>query len=268
MTDIHLEPMEKAVTGFDCAIAHTNALKPDFVITGGDLIDDALAQTFERSDSLYKLYNQTIEKLQMPVYNTIGNHEVFGLYKRSGIDPSHTEYGKKMFENRVGKPYQSFDHKGWHFMLLDGIGFTEDRQYFGYIDPEQMEWIQNDLAKVDKKTPIAISIHIPFYSVRAQIDNSPTAANSRGIVITNAKDVMKLFENHNLRIVVSGHLHWNEEIIYNNAHHINVGAVSASWWNGPNKGVAEGFAVFEMDGENFTWKYEGYGWHVQPTSDK
>ena len=62
MTDIHLEPIEKAVTGFDYAIEHTNFLKPEFVITGGDLIADALAQSFERSDSLYKLYNQTIKK--------------------------------------------------------------------------------------------------------------------------------------------------------------------------------------------------------------
>ena len=266
MTDIHLEQIDKAMEGFDHAIKHTNSLKPDFVITGGDLIADALGQTFGRSDSLYNLYNETIKKLEMPVHNTIGNHEVFGLYKRSGINPDHPEYGKKMFAKRLGngQSYNSFDHKGWHFILLDGMGFTKDRNYYGYIDSTQIEWTKNDLSKINSKTPIAISVHIPFYSVRAQIDNGPTAANSKGIVITNAKEVMKLFEEYNLKTVLSGHLHWNEEIIYNGVHHINVGAVSASWWNGPNKGVEEGFAVIDIDGDNFTWRYEDYGWHVTP----
>ena len=62
----------------------------------------------------------------MPVYNTLGNHEVFGLYEKSGISPEHPEYGKQMYKNKLGdgKTYFSFDHIGWHFIILDGIGFT------------------------------------------------------------------------------------------------------------------------------------------------
>jgi len=47
---------------------------------------DALGQTYGRSDSLYNLYEETIKNLEMPIYHTMGNHEVFGLYERSGID--------------------------------------------------------------------------------------------------------------------------------------------------------------------------------------
>jgi 3',5'-cyclic AMP phosphodiesterase CpdA len=266
MTDIHLQPEGEAPTGFHKAIQHANSLNPDFTITGGDLIMDALGQDFQRADSLYKLYNEYLNEFQAPVYNTIGNHEVFGLYTKSGVDPSHPEYGKQMFKNRLGygKTYCSFDHKGWHFMLLDGIGFTQDRQYYGHIDSSQIEWIKNDLSALDTNTPIAVSIHIPFYSISAQISEDPTAANSKGIVVTNANQVLDLFKNHNLKMVISGHLHWIEEIIYQDVHHINAGAVSGGWWDGPHRGVSEGFAVIKIKGDEFEWTYEDYGWHVPP----
>jgi len=266
MTDIHLQPEGEASTGFHQAIQHANSLNPDFIITGGDLIMDALNQNFERADSLYKLYKKTIKNFQAPVYNTIGNHEVFGLYPESGVDPSHPEYGKEMFKTRLGhgKTYDSFDHKGWHFMLLDGIGFTQERQYYGHIDSAQAEWIKKDLSNLDPTTPIIVSIHIPFYSISAQVSENPTAANSKGIVITNANQVMELFEGHNLKLIISGHLHWTEEIIHKNVHHINAGAVSGGWWDGPHRGVSEGFAVIDIQGDQFEWRYEHYGWHVSP----
>ena len=56
MADIHLTPERNAVQGFKKAIKTVNNLAPDFVITGGDLIMDALEQTYERADSLYNLY--------------------------------------------------------------------------------------------------------------------------------------------------------------------------------------------------------------------
>nr|NQU90394.1 hypothetical protein [Bacteroidota bacterium] len=55
ITDIHLQPERNATEGFVQAIGELNALKPDFVITGGDLIMYALGQTWGRADSLYKL---------------------------------------------------------------------------------------------------------------------------------------------------------------------------------------------------------------------
>ena len=134
ITDIHLTEEYNAVEGFSRAIDTINKLAPDFVLTGGDNIMDALAQTYEKSDSAFQLFSSTIKKLNMPVYSTIGNHDIFGLYPKSGVDPSHPEYGKNFYEKRIAKRYYSFDHKNWHFVVLDGIGFTDDRHYFGHVD--------------------------------------------------------------------------------------------------------------------------------------
>ena len=61
MTDIHVQPELSADKGLMAAIKKVNELNPDFVITGGDLIMDALGQTKERADSLY-LLNQKLQK--------------------------------------------------------------------------------------------------------------------------------------------------------------------------------------------------------------
>ena len=50
MTDIHLQSEKHAVDGFLQAIDSVNELNPDFVITGGDLIMDALGQPYRRAD--------------------------------------------------------------------------------------------------------------------------------------------------------------------------------------------------------------------------
>jgi 3',5'-cyclic-AMP phosphodiesterase len=269
MTDIHIQPERRGDAGFAAAIDKVNQLSPDFVITGGDLIMDALNQKYSRADSLYSLYNTVSKNFGMPVYNTLGNHEVFGLYESSGISQQHAEYGKKMFIDRMGyeNTYTSFDHKGWHFIILDGIGFTPERKYYGVIDDEQLAWIKEDLTKIDATTPIVLSTHIPFVSVFGQMQNDPLSAGSASTRITNGKEVLEVFSDHNLKLVLQGHLHEVEEIKYRGTTYITGGAVCGGWWKGDRDGFAEGFAVIDVVGDDFEWSYKSYGWKAEKSQD-
>ncbi|MBN1767405.1 MAG: metallophosphoesterase [Prolixibacteraceae bacterium] len=260
MTDIHITKERRADEGLLQAIDTINKMAPDFVLTGGDNIMDALGQSFATSDSLYSLYSETIENLKMPVYNTMGNHEVFGLYESSGVDPSAEEYGKKMYENRLAKRYYSFDHQNWHFIVLDAIGFTDDRHYYGHIDNEQIEWLKSDLEQTGKERPVVISTHIPLLSVGEQIMVGPTEAFNAGSIVTNANEVREIIEQYNTKLVLQGHLHFLEDINYNGIHYITGGAVSAQWWQGPRFGMEEGFLKIDVSGDNFTWQYIDFGW--------
>jgi Icc protein len=263
LTDIHLQPERNATEGFRSALTEVNALKPDFVITGGDLVYDALGVPFERADSLYNLYQQEIGSLNMPVYNTMGNHEVFGIYEKSGVDPSHPEYGFGMFESRIGETYYSFDHENWHFMVLHSVQTTDDHRYIGMIDEEQMEWIKRDLLEVDPETPIVISTHIPFITVFTQILYGEYAPEYHGLVVENAREVLDLFDAYNLKIVLQGHLHYLEDIEVYGTHFITVGGVSGRWWQGANSGVEEGFLMVHVNGDDYCWEYVDYFWEVE-----
>jgi 3',5'-cyclic AMP phosphodiesterase CpdA len=262
MTDMHIQPEKSGVEGFRKAIKKANELNPAFVITGGDLIMDALGQSYKRADLLYNLYSDAVKEINVPVYNTLGNHELFGLYYNSGVDPSHPEYSKKMYQKRIGDRYYSFNHRGWHFMILDSVSETKDRQYKGLVDSEQMEWIQNDLLKIDKNTPIVISVHIPLITAINQFHHLPFAVKESTTVTANAREVLDLFEDHNLKLVLQGHLHYLEDIYIGGIHFITGGAVCGRWWEGPYNGLEEGFIVVCVTGKEFTWEYVDFGWNA------
>jgi 3',5'-cyclic AMP phosphodiesterase CpdA len=262
LTDIHLQPEQGAETGFQWAIREVNKLHPDFVITGGDLVMDVLNQSYGRSDSLYKLYKELSGKFEMPVYNTMGNHENYGWQRNEEGIEQHPEYGKLMYEQRIGPRYYSFDHKGWHFIILDDVYLKEPGVYAGKVDDEQLAWIIRDLEQVDINTPIAISAHIPFITSASQISRGSMAANTEGSVVSNSLDVLRLFSDYNLKLVLQGHLHFLEDIyIQNQVHFITGGAVSGRWWNNePDSKPEEGFVMIHIKGEELKWEYVDYGW--------
>jgi 3',5'-cyclic AMP phosphodiesterase CpdA len=262
LTDIHLQPEKAAVAGFRQAIDSVNKLNPVFVITGGDLVMDALDQTYGRVDSLYDLYIEVSGELNMPVYNTVGNHEVYGWHREEEGIESNPEFGKKMFESKMGERFYSFDHKNWHFIILDAIYRGEDGHYIGKIDQEQLEWLKADLGKTDKLTPIVITVHIPFITSRTQLSQGALAANSEGGVITNSLEVLKLFSEHNLKLVLQGHLHYNEDLfVGNKVHFITGGAVSGRWWsNKPGDHPEEGFQMIHVKGDELNSEYIDFGW--------
>jgi 3',5'-cyclic AMP phosphodiesterase CpdA len=262
LTDIHLQPELGASYGFQWAIKEVNRRKPDFVLTGGDLIMDALNQSYGRVDSLYTLYQEMSEKFKMPVYNTMGNHEVYGWQRNEPGIEAHPEYGKKMFEKRLGKRYYSFDHKGWHFMVLDAVYLLEKGGYLGRIDEEQINWVRDQLHTVDPETPIVLSAHYPFITSASQVVRGSTVANPEGMVIINSREVLALFSEFNLRLVLQGHLHFLEDIfVQNQVHFITGGAVSGKWWNNnPESKPEEGFVMIHVDGKNLDWEYVDFGW--------
>lgn len=272
MTDIHIQPQQQAPEGFLKAIKLANSMKPDFVLTGGDLIMDALGQPFGRADSLYKLYASLAKNISVPLYNTIGNHEHFGVYTESKVSTTHPDYGCKMYERYFGKTYYSYNHKGWHFIVLNSVSITPDRRYIGKVDSQQIEWLKKDLASVAPGTPIIISSHIPLLSLYTYVFESNMATNDSASVVTNSNEVLKLFVGHNLRLVLQGHQHFLEEMTYQfdnqTIRFITAGAVCASWWNGSERGLQEGFLKVNINGAEIRTEYIDYEWEAVKEKQK
>jgi Icc protein len=262
MTDIHVQPERNAEAGFRAAITRVNELNPEFVITGGDLVMDALGQSWGRADTLYNIYNSMLKEFKMPFYNTIGNHEIYGWYASSGADTNNPDYGDKMFEKRIGPRYQRFDHKGWVFLILDSVVKDGKGGYEGGVDAEQIQWIKGQLANIAAKTPIVISLHIPLLTTEAQILRGATAVNEPGEVVVNSKEVLDLFKDHNLKLVLQGHLHYYETLYVFGTNYVTAGSVAAAWWKGPYLGTEEGFLLLNVKGEDVSWEYVDYGWEA------
>jgi hypothetical protein len=168
-----------------------------------------------------------------------------------------------MYEKRIGPSYYSFMHEGWKFMIINSIEDTQRNKYVGLIDTVQIAWIEAELEKTDPETPIVISTHIPFISVMTQRYGGSTVPNDSSLVVYNSSPVLDLFREHNLKLVLQGHLHVLEDIYYEGAHYITGGAVSAAWWRGPYLTCEEGFLWLTFGKDDFTWKYIDYNWEPE-----
>lgn len=262
LTDTHIQPELDAAKGTDMAFRKARSIKADFAIQGGDHVFDSLGVPKERALSLFDLYGKTEQDLGMKVHHTIGNHDVVGIYPKSGVSPTDPLYGKKLFGDRFGKTYYSFDHKGHHFLVLDSIGVTSDRAYEGRIDADQMEWIRQDLAALPQGTPVIVSVHIPLVTAIGSYLPLPAKPEAHhGISVANSDEVIRLFEGHNVLGVLQGHTHINERVEWHGVPYITSGAVSGNWWKGTHMGTPEGFTVVTVADGKLTTRYETYGFH-------
>ena len=259
-TDTHLQPELDASKGCAMAFRRIRTMQADFAIQGGDHIFDALGVPQQRSLDLFELYDKTQQDLGVQVYHTLGNHDCFGVYQKSGMQVSDSLYGKRYYEDHVGKTYYSFNHRGVHFIVLDSIGLTADRGYEGRVDAAQLTWLADDLKAQPTAAPIIVSVHIPLVSA---IDNyTPPPATPpahHGNTVINSAEVTSLFAGHNVLAVLQGHTHVNERVDWHGVPYITSGAVSGNWWHGTRLGIPEGFTVVSLRGGKLSTRYETFG---------
>ncbi|WP_263368166.1 metallophosphoesterase family protein [Edaphobacter bradus] len=260
ITDAHLQPELNGVVGTDMAMKKARTFKADFAINGGDHVFDSLGVPKQRALSLFDLYEKTEQDLGLKVHHTIGNHDVLGIYASSGVPATDPLYGKKLFEERFGKLYYSFDHKGHHFVVLDSIGITPDHAYEGRVDDAQLQWLAADLAALPAGTPIIVSVHIPLVSAFASyVPEQSTSSAHHSLTVANANQVLDLFAGHNVLGVLQGHTHINELVEWKGVPYITSGAVCGNWWKGARMGTPEGFTVATVANGRLTTRYETYG---------
>jgi 3',5'-cyclic AMP phosphodiesterase CpdA len=213
---------------------------------------------------VYDLYERTEQLLGMPLHHAIGNHDVFGVLAKSGVASTDPAYGKKMFQDRMGRTYYSFDYKGYHFVVLDSVQPTEDRLWEARVDEDQLRWLRDDLKALPHGMPVIAVVHCPLVTAFAtyaytQIVGADRKYNT--MTVANAPDVLQIFENANVPAVLQGHTHVNEVVNYKNTRYITSGAVCGNWWRGPRMGTPEGFTVVSLRQGKISWRYETYGFH-------
>lgn len=259
MTDIHIKPEMNAPMGFQMAIDKANELNPDFLITGGDLVYDVMRGNFEKSDSLFELYSEMSKGFKMPVYNCIGNHDLFGIYEESPENENHPDYKYGMWERYLGKTYYAFDHKGWHFITLNSLEVTDDKRYKGSFHQEQLQWLRDHLLGIDNRTPIVVTTHIPMLCTFSQLYGKEGTRSA-----DNASQVFELFKAHNLKLVLQGHIHWKEYGFVNDrVHFLTGGSIAGNGWKGRRHNTKEGFMRIKVNGDDFSWEYIDHGWEAE-----
>ncbi len=206
------------------AVAETNLLtpKPDFVMFGGDLAQLGTKEELDHGAGM-------LAKLGFKTYCVMGEHDYY-------LDLG--EYWSKLF----GPQWYSFDHKGVHFVVLNSVLTYDDWTYKRWptaeqrmlemagldnpngspfmVGEKQREWLKQDLAKVDRTTPVVVFSHSPLQKIY----------KGWNFWTDDADEVQALLKPFDKVNVIYGHVH---QIQYNQIGNISFNSVMATAWPWP-----------------------------------
>jgi 3',5'-cyclic-AMP phosphodiesterase len=269
LTDAHVRRKRKGDQGFEVCVQKVNSLKPQpsFVLYGGDQVFDGMYTQKEEYLDQLSLFSHISGKLKMPSYHCIGNHDIFGRSSRRKTSPDDPDIGKNLYLDTFGmeKSYYSFNHQGWHFVILDSLLEVDadhgpsQTHAFGI---EQLDWLRFDLGK-HHGMPTIIVTHIAAFNNIGQINANSELFAMNHMVVSDTKEFREIIERYSVKAVLQGHSHIPEDYRFNNIWYITSQSVSAAWWSGNWKGYQPGFTLFEVKGEKLSWKRISFEWEAQ-----
>jgi hypothetical protein len=253
-----------------------------FIMTLGDNVGNTL--------SLYPALKDPCGLIGCPLYFVKGNHD-------SNYDVSSSKYTYEPYPRYFGPPYYSFDYGKVHFLALQNIqwisqpGENVSRNYLDGVDPDQLEFIKNDLNLVPQDYLIVLSMHIPIHgtnrAISALLNRTEDTGNdingifslikkrlSKGIVETN--EILPLLKDHPKVFAIAGHEHKisNRFLTQKDGwlgkeplHQFINGAVCGSWWSGAKDevglptpimadGAPNGYAIITFTDNKYEIEYK------------
>jgi hypothetical protein len=198
-------------------------------ITVGDIVWDEL--------QLFAEYDKVVAETGIPFFQCLGNHDMD--YRKGGDETSDDT-----FQKTYGPTYYSFNRGQIHYVVMDNVRYLgKDREYDGFFQQHQLEWLRKDLSFVPKEKTIVLCVHIPVHS--------GTKNNS---------DLYAVLEDRNVHIM-SGHTHYNVNAFNGRIYEHNHGTVCGAWWTGPicGDGTPGGYGVYKVKGTELSWHYQSTG---------
>lgn len=236
-----------------------NATHSDVIIGGGDLITDGFTSDLRSAAPRWDVYMGMHRGITGEHHTVIGNHDLVGVRPSDGSSPAADP--RSAYKQRLGlsQTFYAFDALGYRIILLDSVRISGDEHgYHGWVAQEQQEWLKELLSRTSREMPIVLALHIPLVTAffgATQGDHTTVRPNR---VVVNNVDVLEIFAEHNLVLVLQGHLHISEYLRLNNTTFITGGAVSGGWWRGPYHGTGEGFNVVTLHSDRVKWEYVAY----------
>jgi 3',5'-cyclic AMP phosphodiesterase CpdA len=123
--------------------------KPAFMLHTGDVTHLSKPSEFDAADQIMKTAG--LETFYVPGEHDTINDEGKAFFERFG-------------RNKKTDGWYSFDQGGVHFVgLINVINLKAGG--LGYLGPEQLEWLEDDLKGRSASTPIIVFAHMPLWSL-------------------------------------------------------------------------------------------------------
>lgn len=180
------------------AVAETNLLGPDLVMTVGDLIQGYNTETPWMAEM--REYKDAMSALRMPWFPVAGNHDIYYRPEQRGA-PRPAEEHEGRYEMHFGPLWYAFEHKNSWFIVLytdEPNPDTGERNFnkpeCQRMSPEQFEWLGRTLEVTKDAAHVFVFCHHPRW-IGDQYGDDWTRVHER------------LVEAGNVSAVFGGHIH-------------------------------------------------------------
>ena len=247
ITDMHLERPDVGGARLKASLAEIMDLKPKpaFLLFQGDICLQSGAGD---------LYAECCRVADVPMRHGAGNHEMILGHENPRDD----------FQQRFGPTYYSFDWGPMHCIVLDGNkpipGQSGWQAVHGAVEGSELQWLKADLDAQPAGKPIVVGVHIPIVSSYPE-RRSTSPANAPYWEMTNRQLLTDLLSQHEVRLVLQGHMHENERTMVGGVEYVASISISGSWWKaggGFERGVdncPRGYRIVSIDGDKVTHTY-------------
>jgi hypothetical protein len=196
LSDMHVgsgAPMNPGGTAaFERAVETVNRLArpPDLVLFTGDLTHDS-EEPGEPARRMRR-FQEIADRLRVKVRKVVpGEHD-------AGLD------GGAQFREVFGETHYSFDHRGVHFVALDNVSRAKPE-----VGPEQLAWLEKDLARFPRTAPIVVFTHRPLFDLKPEWE----------WFTSDGDKVMEVLGRHENVTVLYGHIHREDAHDVGPVHH-------------------------------------------------
>lgn len=207
--DLHYDEVSDGEKRVNELVAHIKAVKPDFVISLGDLCKPVE----ENNEIVLKKF----EKTGIQMYHTIGNHET---------DACHLDVALDFLA--LKSPYYSFSYGNIKFIVLNSCYFSkdgqesayyrrtyrEDNSFYPIIPKAEKEWLSRELS--DGKKYVIFSHH-------------SLVNNHRDRGIYNREEIRTLFRGKDVLLCMNGHDHGDEFAVVDDIPYYTVNSATYVW---------------------------------------
>jgi len=186
--------------GIEQIVAAANQYRPQFIFHCGDL-------TSFGQENQYQDIKAVFDLAQVPVYTTIGNHDI-------------KEGGGVLYAEYFGSSMYSFDSGPAHIAVFNTSS--------GDVAEHELAWLEQDLSQADSEYKLVFT-HIPPFNPLSELDHSL-------INTTTSARLMTLFEEQNVDVVFTGHIHVFNDSVINGVRYVVTGGAGASLYADENDG--------------------------------
>ena len=173
-------------------------------------------------------YCSTMADLDIPVYSVPGNHD-------NDPDIADDLASSAAWRENFGPMYYSFNIGGIHYIMMDDTIINDlllparqagKSNYVEGFTSDEVKWLRNDVASVDKGVPIFIGMHIQ-YTNRYNVTNGTWSYSMPADTRSTLSEILAGRDVH----FITGHTHisYTNRISDSMIEH-NILAVCGTWW--------------------------------------